>query len=215
MTGTPPRRRSTRRSSSGRHSSRSRPTSQDVITIVNFARDNGMQVAPQRTGHNAEPLGDLSELILVKTDALQGVEIDVERRIARVASGAKWAEVVPLASELGPRSPARLDTGRECHRLLAGRRRRLVRTQAGPLRQQRRRDRARHARRTVPPRRPRERSGALLGAPRRRRQLRHRHGDRGAALPDHRHLRRRALLPVGAVGGGAAHLERVDEDGSG
>ena len=73
----------------------------DVITVVNFARDNGMQVAPQRTGHNAEPLGDLSELILVKTDALQGVEIDAERRVARVASGAKWAEVVPLASELG------------------------------------------------------------------------------------------------------------------
>jgi hypothetical protein len=28
----------------------------DVIEIVDFARSNGMQVAAQRTGHNAEPL---------------------------------------------------------------------------------------------------------------------------------------------------------------
>jgi FAD/FMN-containing dehydrogenase len=73
----------------------------DVITIVDFARANGMQVAPQRTGHNAEPLGSMDNVVLVKTDALQGVEIDAERRIARVRSGAKWGDVVPRASELG------------------------------------------------------------------------------------------------------------------
>jgi FAD/FMN-containing dehydrogenase len=74
---------------------------QDVIEVVDFARENGLQVAPQRTGHNAEPLGALEDVILLKTDALRGVEIDAERRIARVRSGAKWADVVPAASELG------------------------------------------------------------------------------------------------------------------
>jgi FAD/FMN-containing dehydrogenase len=74
---------------------------QDVVTIVEFARANGMQVAPQRTGHNAEPLGTMDNVILVKTDALQGVEIDVRRRRARVRSGSKWGDVVPRASELG------------------------------------------------------------------------------------------------------------------
>ena len=74
---------------------------QDVVTIVDFARANGMQVAPQRTGHNAEPLGAMDNVILVKTDALQGVEIDAKRRIARVRSGSKWGDVVPHASELG------------------------------------------------------------------------------------------------------------------
>ncbi len=73
----------------------------DVIEVVDFARENGLQVAPQRTGHNAEPLGALDDVILLKTDALQGVEIDAERRSARVRSGAKWADVVPAASELG------------------------------------------------------------------------------------------------------------------
>ncbi|HKP19850.1 MAG TPA: FAD-binding oxidoreductase [Gaiellaceae bacterium] len=75
---------------------------QDVIAIVDFARENGMQVTAQRTGHNAEPMANaLAETILVKTDALQGVEIDVERKIARVASGVKWGGVVPQASDLG------------------------------------------------------------------------------------------------------------------
>lgn len=74
---------------------------EDVIAIVDFARESGLQVAPQRTGHNAEPLGAMDGVILLKTDALQGVEIDTERRIARVSSGAKWGDVVPRASELG------------------------------------------------------------------------------------------------------------------
>ena len=46
---------------------------EDVVTIVNYARENGLQIAPQRTGHNAEPLGDLEGVVLLKTDGLQGV----------------------------------------------------------------------------------------------------------------------------------------------
>jgi FAD/FMN-containing dehydrogenase len=74
---------------------------QDVVAIVEFAREHGLQVAAQRAGHNADPLGDLSDVILVRTDGLQGVEIDAAQRIARVGSGVKWADVVPAASELG------------------------------------------------------------------------------------------------------------------
>ena len=73
----------------------------DVIAAVEFAKAYGLQVAPQRTGHNAEPLGAMDDVVLVKTDALKGVEIDVGRRIARVASGSKWADVVPPASDRG------------------------------------------------------------------------------------------------------------------
>ena len=44
---------------------------QDVIRIVEFARAQEMQVTAQRTGHNAEPLGDaLDQMILAKTDAM-------------------------------------------------------------------------------------------------------------------------------------------------
>ena len=45
---------------------------QDVVTIVDYAREHGLQVAPQRTGHNAEPLGAMDDVILVRTDRAAG-----------------------------------------------------------------------------------------------------------------------------------------------
>ena len=74
---------------------------QDVAEVVRYAAAHGLRVAPQRTGHGAEPLGPLDEAILLKTDRMQGVEIDAERRVARVRAGAKWETVVPAASDLG------------------------------------------------------------------------------------------------------------------
>src|ERR1700761_6634471 len=73
----------------------------DVRAIVDFARAHGMQLAPQRTGHNAGPLGSLDHVILLRTDKLRGVEIDPGRRVARVLAGSRWEDVVPAASELG------------------------------------------------------------------------------------------------------------------
>jgi FAD/FMN-containing dehydrogenase len=61
----------------------------------------GLRVGAQRTGHLAEPLGDLSDTLLVRTAALNTVSIEAERRVARVGSGALWGDLVPQASELG------------------------------------------------------------------------------------------------------------------
>ena len=73
----------------------------DVRALVALARERGLRVAPQRTGHNAKPLGALDDVLLVRTDAMQGVEIDVDARVARVRAGARWADVLPVASEHG------------------------------------------------------------------------------------------------------------------
>ncbi len=75
--------------------------SADVQVLVSYAAERGIEVAPQRTGHNAEPLGSLGDVIMIKTDAMRGVEIDAERRVARVLSGTKWADVVAPASDQG------------------------------------------------------------------------------------------------------------------
>jgi hypothetical protein len=75
--------------------------SADVQVLVSYAAERGIELAPQRTGHNAEPLGSLGDMILVKTDAMRGVEIDAGRRVARVLAGTKWADVLPPASDLG------------------------------------------------------------------------------------------------------------------
>ncbi|MES1248819.1 MAG: FAD-binding oxidoreductase [Actinomycetota bacterium] len=72
-----------------------------VAAVVRYAAAEGYRVAPQRTGHNASPLGSLEDTIILRTDALQGVEIDAAGRRARVRAAAKWEDVVPAASELG------------------------------------------------------------------------------------------------------------------
>ncbi|HET8528819.1 MAG TPA: FAD-binding oxidoreductase [Gaiellaceae bacterium] len=73
----------------------------DVQAVVRYAADAGLRVAPQRTGHNAAPLGSVEDAIVVRTDNLQGVRLDAARRHARVGAGHKWQDVVPAASELG------------------------------------------------------------------------------------------------------------------
>src|SRR4051812_727254 len=73
----------------------------DVVAIVDFARANGLRVAPQGTGHNASAIASLERTILVKTSALRDVEIDVPGRRARVGAGVLWAEVTGPASEHG------------------------------------------------------------------------------------------------------------------
>ena len=73
----------------------------DVADIVEFARQAGYHIAPQTTGHNAGPLGDLSDTILVKTSRMTGVTIDPVARRARVRAGAVWADVTAAAGEHG------------------------------------------------------------------------------------------------------------------
>jgi FAD/FMN-containing dehydrogenase len=73
----------------------------DAVEIVRFARERGLRVAPQRTGHNAEALGSLEGTILLNSSPMRAVEIDAEALRARVQAGAQWQDVVPEASELG------------------------------------------------------------------------------------------------------------------
>jgi FAD/FMN-containing dehydrogenase len=73
----------------------------DVMSLVRFAAERELRIAPQRTGHNAGPLGDLSRTLLMRTDRMTGAEIDPVRRTARVRAGARWEDVVPAASDLG------------------------------------------------------------------------------------------------------------------
>jgi FAD binding domain len=73
----------------------------DVVATVLVAREVGLRVAPQSTGHNAAPLGDLADTVLVKLHRMRDVQIDAEARIARVEGGAVWSDVTPAAAEHG------------------------------------------------------------------------------------------------------------------
>ncbi len=73
----------------------------EVSDIVRAAAASGLRVAPQGTGHNAGALGPLEDAVLLRTSAMTGVEIDAERRVARVGAGTLWADVVEAAAAHG------------------------------------------------------------------------------------------------------------------
>ena len=73
----------------------------DVAAAVDFAREHGLRVAPQGTGHNAAPLGDLAGTLLLKTSRMRGITIDPDRRTARVEAGVLWQELTEAAAEHG------------------------------------------------------------------------------------------------------------------
>jgi len=76
-------------------------SAEEVAAAVLIARELGLRVAAQGTGHNAAALGDLSGSLLVKLHELRGVTVDPERRTVRAAAGTIWIEVVEAAAEHG------------------------------------------------------------------------------------------------------------------
>jgi len=76
-------------------------SARDVGAIVRWARERGLRVAPQGTGHNAHPLGSLAHTVLLKTERMRGVAIDARAQRARVEAGVLWAEVTEAAAQHG------------------------------------------------------------------------------------------------------------------
>jgi FAD/FMN-containing dehydrogenase len=73
----------------------------DVVTAVRFARSRGMRVAPQGTGHGAEPLEPLKDAMLLRTQQMRKVAIDRAARIAQAEAGALWQDVTVPAGQHG------------------------------------------------------------------------------------------------------------------
>jgi FAD/FMN-containing dehydrogenase len=73
----------------------------DVVAVVDHARENGLRVTTQGTGHFASTIGSFEDTILLKTSRLRGLEIDPEARLARAEAGVLWQEVSLAAAEHG------------------------------------------------------------------------------------------------------------------
>ncbi|MEU6061319.1 FAD-binding oxidoreductase [Streptomyces sp. NPDC047097] len=71
----------------------------DVQAAVRFAAAHGMPLGVLATGHQPFPARD--GFLLLTTRAMRGVRIDAERRVARVAAGAVWSDVVGPAQAAG------------------------------------------------------------------------------------------------------------------
>ncbi|MFE3055488.1 FAD-binding oxidoreductase [Nocardia sp. NPDC059239] len=71
----------------------------DVAAVVRYARAAGRSVVTQPTGHGAA--GGVDTAILVRTGALNRLEIDPVARVARVGAGVRWGQVQAAAAGHG------------------------------------------------------------------------------------------------------------------
>jgi len=73
----------------------------DVAKAIGFARENGLRVTAQTTGHGGATLPDLSEAILIKTQGMKEISVEAGTRTARVQAGVQAAELGVAAAERG------------------------------------------------------------------------------------------------------------------
>jgi FAD/FMN-containing dehydrogenase len=71
----------------------------DISKVIGFARDNGLKVTGQGTGHGAASLGPLEDVILIKTERMRAVDIEGEK--ARAEAGALAENLAEAAATAG------------------------------------------------------------------------------------------------------------------
>src|SRR4051794_8902261 len=83
----------------------------DVQAAVRYAGKHRLSVAVQATGHGAT--FPVTDGILITTKRMDNVSVDVQRGVARIGAGAKWAHVVTATAPYGlaPLSGSTTDVG--------------------------------------------------------------------------------------------------------
>ncbi|MEU0499712.1 FAD-binding oxidoreductase [Nocardia sp. NPDC005998] len=71
----------------------------DIAAVVAHARRTGVPVIAQPTGHGAS--GAIEDAILLRTGGLDSIEIDADRRVAKVGAGVNWGAVQAAAAAHG------------------------------------------------------------------------------------------------------------------
>jgi len=65
----------------------------DVITAVNFGREQKMLLAIRGGGHNAGGLGVADDALVIDLSRIKYVHVDPAKKLVRVGGGSTWAEV--------------------------------------------------------------------------------------------------------------------------
>ncbi len=78
----------------------------DVITAVNFGRDEGLRIAIRGGGHNGPGLGSVDDGLVIDMSAMKGVRVDPVARTARVGAGCTQGDVDHATHAFGLAVPA-------------------------------------------------------------------------------------------------------------
>jgi FAD/FMN-containing dehydrogenase len=78
----------------------------DVITAVNFGRDNGLPLAIRGGGHNAAGSGVCNDGLVIDLSPMRYVHVDPQKKTIRAGGGALWGDVDHAAHPFGLAVPA-------------------------------------------------------------------------------------------------------------
>jgi FAD/FMN-containing dehydrogenase len=77
----------------------------DVIAVVNFARDNDIELAVRCGGHNVAGFGTLDDGIVLDLSPMKGVRVDPLARTVTVQGGCTWGDVDHATHAFGMATP--------------------------------------------------------------------------------------------------------------
>ncbi len=78
----------------------------DVISAVNYARANGLEVAIRSGGHNGAGLGTVEGGLVIDLSLMKGIRVDPVARTARVEAGCTWGDVDRATHAFGLATPS-------------------------------------------------------------------------------------------------------------
>jgi FAD/FMN-containing dehydrogenase len=74
---------------------------EDIANALSYARENGLEIAVRAGGHSVAGMSLVDDGVVIDVRGLRELEVDPERRIARVGAGLTWAEVDAATQENG------------------------------------------------------------------------------------------------------------------
>jgi FAD/FMN-containing dehydrogenase len=80
----------------------------DVITSVNFAREQDMLLAIRSGGHNGPGLGTCDDGLVIDLSPMKGIRVDPQNRTATVQAGCTWGDVDHATHAFGLAVPSGL-----------------------------------------------------------------------------------------------------------
>lgn len=78
----------------------------DVVSALEAGRRAGLAIAVRGGGHNGPGFGTVEGGMVIDLSQMDGVEVDADRRIARVQGGATWGQVDAATHRFGLATPS-------------------------------------------------------------------------------------------------------------
>ena len=78
----------------------------DVMTAVEFGRNNALTIAVRSGGHSASGMGTVDDGLVIDLSPMKGITVDPAARTVRVETGCTWGDVDHATHAFGLATPS-------------------------------------------------------------------------------------------------------------